>query len=72
MIPKVILLKEVIIQPASISYDEPSHDSYSGMNHQLKQKIEQRIPEIDIDEDRNTVLEKENQMLKEENTEKIL
>ena len=38
--------------PASISYDEPSHDSYGGMNNsQPKQKIEQRIPEIDIDED---------------------
>ncbi|BAK72252.1 MAG: single-stranded DNA-binding protein [Arcobacter sp.] len=38
-------------QPAPIQYDEPtSHDSYGGMN-QSKPKIEQRIPEIDIDED---------------------
>jgi single-strand DNA-binding protein len=34
-------------QPANIQYDEPS---YGGMN-QAKQKVEQRIPEIDIDED---------------------
>ncbi len=38
-------------QPANIQYDEPtSQDSYGGMN-QARPKIEQRIPEIDIDED---------------------
>jgi single-strand DNA-binding protein len=34
-------------QPANIQYDEPS---YGGMN-QAKQKVEHKIPEIDIDED---------------------
>ena len=34
-------------QPANIQYDEPS---YGGMN-QAKPRVEQRIPEIDIDED---------------------
>ena len=38
-------------QPANIQYDEPtSQDSYGGMN-QAKPRVEQRIPEIDIDED---------------------
>ena len=38
-------------QPASNQYDEPtSQDSYGGMN-QAKPRVEQRIPEIDIDED---------------------
>ena len=38
-------------QPASNQYDEPtSPDSYGGMN-QAKPRVEQRIPEIDIDED---------------------
>ena len=38
-------------QPASNQYDEPSSQgSYGGMN-QAKPKVEQRIPEIDIDED---------------------
>ena len=39
-------------QPANIQYDEPtSQDSYGGMNNQAKPRVEQRIPEIDIDED---------------------
>lgn len=39
-------------QPAHIPYDEPSsNDSYGGMINQSRPKIEQRIPEIDIDED---------------------
>ncbi|MBP7742016.1 MAG: single-stranded DNA-binding protein [Aliarcobacter sp.] len=38
-------------QPASNQYEESgSQDSYGGMN-QAKPKVEQRIPEIDIDED---------------------
>lgn len=38
-------------QPVSNQYNEPSsQDSYGGMN-QAKPKVEQRIPEIDIDED---------------------
>ena len=37
-------------QPANVQYDEPSYDSYGGMN-QAKPRVEQRIPEIDIDED---------------------
>ena len=38
-------------QPASNQYDEQtSQDSYGGMN-QAKPRVEQRIPEIDIDED---------------------
>jgi single-strand DNA-binding protein len=38
-------------QPANIQYDEPSSPaSYGGMN-QAKPRVEQRIPEIDIDED---------------------
>ena len=40
-------------QPAQIDeYNEPSYDnSFGGMNTQSKQKIEHKIPEIDIDED---------------------
>ena len=38
-------------QPANVQYDEPSYDSYGGMGQSAKPKIEQRIPEIDIDED---------------------
>ena len=39
-------------QPAPIQYDEQtSQDSYGGMNNQAKPRVEQRIPEIDIDED---------------------
>ena len=39
-------------QPAAIQYDEQtSQDSYGGMNNQAKPRVEQRIPEIDIDED---------------------
>ena len=38
-------------QPANIQYDEPSSPAiYGGMN-QAKQKVEHKIPEIDIDED---------------------
>ena len=38
-------------QPAQhTQFDEPSYDSYGGMN-QAKPRVEQRIPEIDIDED---------------------
>ena len=38
-------------QPANVQYDEPSSPtSYGGMN-QAKPRVEQRIPEIDIDED---------------------